>query len=230
MDSSSNIRDRVTHDRAPKSTPSREQLKLELRMRCERRLRESLSDSRRLLMQMRRDGESILSPSSMIINSGEGGISGGGSGTGGREIGEGDGRVHFQGSTVVYNMLHEIIADEVMHTPVTGRHRIGLSKQLVTALNDIEEDDFPDPLSDNELFEILLEIEASVLREKHEEGPEEPVSRTNNGMMFYSDMDKEEEEEEEWDRQGEEVSKRNEEEEEYYARLASELASDKDDR
>jgi hypothetical protein len=185
-------------------------------------------------MQMRRDGESILSPSSMIINSGEGGISGGGSGNGGGEIGEGDGRVHFQGSSVVSNMLHEIIADEVMHTPVTGRHRIGLSKQLVTALNDIEEedDDFPDPLSDNELFEILLEIEASVWREKHEEGPEEPVSRTNNGMMFDSDMDKEEEEEEEeeWDRQGEEVSKRNEEEEEYYARLASELASDKDDR
>jgi hypothetical protein len=219
---------RVTHDRAPKSTPSREQLKIDLRMRCEKRLRESLSDSRRLLMQMRRDGESILSPSSMIDNGGEEGI-GGGDGGGG--ISGGDGRVHFQGSSVVSNMLHEIIADEVMHTPITGRHRIGLSKHLVTALNDIEEDDdnFPDPLSDNELFEILLEIEASVLREQYEEGPEELVSETNNGMILDSDIYKKEEEEE-WDRQEEEELKRLEEEEEYYARLACELASDKDDR
>jgi len=83
------------------------------------------------------------------------------------------------GPTLVHNMLQEIFADEMMmHTPISDRggggglirpYRPG--GLLLKSGNDLydNEDDFTDPLSDNELFEMLLEIETSVLRQQEEE-------------------------------------------------------------
>ena len=205
----------IPHDRAPKSTPSREQLKIDLRLRCERRLRESLADNRRSLMQSRREsggggggGEedaamltsttmtttttsSLLSPTSAALSS---------SSSSGVDAERREGQI-FNGSstgpTLVHNMLQEIFADEMMmHTPITDRGGGGLIRPyrpgglLLKNGNDLydNEDDFTDPLSDNELFEMLLEIETSVLRQqeeedkKAEEEEEEPPSEPD----YYS--------------------------------------------
>ena len=191
MSSSDNKRI-IPHDRAPKSTPSREQLKIDLRLRCERRLRESLADNRRSLMQSRREsggggGEdaammltsttsstsSLLSPTSAALSSSTSGVDGE----------RKEGQILFSssstGPTVMHNMLQEIFADEMMmHTPISDRggggglirpYRPG--GLLLKNGNDVydNEDDFSDPLSDNELFEMLLEIESSVLRQQEEE-------------------------------------------------------------
>ena len=198
----------IKHDLPPKSTPSREQLKTDLRLRCERRLRESLEDSRRSLMKAKREGggenefregrtlstnrpissSSFLSPmpsSSSIMN----------------YAGEIPGSSARSGPTsFVHNMLQEIMEDEMMHTPIADNHRRGggggggerlirpplpYSGGHISSKSEIYstiEDDYVDPLSNDELLEMLLEIESSVLtqergdgEEEEEDGPPEPV-------------------------------------------------------